>query len=213
MSYLQYYEDENARHPLFHKTRCSKEEALEAIKRLWVKFAGRKALVRFGYTLNRTPMRHPRVKFTSGRRHSHASVASITLNVDFLNWLLVCHELAHSLDELREKQGRRSSEKRWHSKYHEAWVNRLVAYVEGEGWHTGNLAHELALREGAQLERAREAAKPPSPDERIEARRAQVMGLDAKLRKLASRAKALETRKRNALRSLRMLERLHRTTP
>ena len=103
MSYLLYYKEENERHPVTHAARCTPAEAAEAVKRLWLTFAGRKA-------------RQPAVQFTSGNRSSRAGRGSVTLNRDHLNWLLVLHELAHSLDELRALQGRRSSESRWHSK-------------------------------------------------------------------------------------------------
>lgn len=200
MSYLKYYEDENARHPVMHAAKCRPVEAEHALRRLWVHFATRKA-----------PLF--RLCFTRGNRRSVYKWSHvIILNTDHLNWLLVLHELAHALDRHRQRQGRRSSEHIWHGRHHAAWVDRLVAYVEAEGWHTGNLAHELALREGAQLEREREAAKPASPDERIEARRLQVLALEGKLRKLASKQKALETRRKRALRSLRTLERLHSST-
>lgn len=195
MSYLKYYADENARHPLFHKTRCSKDEVLEAIRRLWLHFAGRKALKFFSGGVLYTS---PKVGWTSGNRVSCANLYSITLNTDGLNWLLVLHELAHSLDHLREKQGRRSSETVWHSKHHQRWVDRLVAYVTDLGWLTGNLAHELALRDVAAATRKKLAARGPSIDERIAHREEQVARLEKKVR-------ALNTRIKTAKRSLTAL--------
>lgn len=197
MADLKYYDDENARHPVLHKAKCTPAEAEEAIKRLWTKFAGRKALTELGYVITWknpwTPSEHikyPLVRFTSGSRHSRASMTRITLNRDVLTWLLVIHELAHSLDHLREKQGKRSSEHRWHSKHHARWVDRLAEYITAEGWPSGNLAHELALKEAGTRERAREASKPPERSARIAHKEALVARLEKKVKALTSRIKS-----------------------
>lgn len=186
---LLYYRQENERHPLLHATRCSEVEAQEAIRRLWVHFAGRK-------------YEQPQLSFTSGNRISRGGRFSIRLNVDGMNWLLVIHELAHSLDALRFHQGRQSSEARWHSKYHAKWVDRLADYVAELSWPTGGLAQEIAIRELAALRsRFLAAARKTSIDERIAHREEQVARLEKRIR-------ALTTRTKTARRSLAALRRV-----
>lgn len=209
MSDLKYYRDENERHPLLHCTTCSTDEAKEATRRLWRHFAKAKRVRRWDEKLRevrlvRDKSLEPDVRFTSGNRLSNYKQYSgrITLNTNraYLNWLTVIHEAAHAIDHLREKQGRRSSEARWHSKYHAALVDRLAAYVVELGWHTGNLAHELALRQDRGIERAKSAARGPSLEERIAHREEQVARLEKKIR-------ALTTRSKTAKRSLAALRR------
>jgi hypothetical protein len=188
MSYLKYYEDEHARHPVLHVAKCTPAEAEEAVRRLWHHFAGRKAIrvLQSGVGFVREQS-SPIVRFTSGNRSSRASLKRVTLNTDGLNWLLVAHEVAHSLDELREKQGRRSSESRWHSKHHARWVDRLCAHIAELGWPSGSLAHDMALREAHQRERMRSAACPPSRAERIAHKEMLMSRLEKKVRALQSR--------------------------
>lgn len=187
MSDLKYYADEDARHPVLHKARCRPIEAEEAIKRLWLHFAGRNAVK---YTHNGELKRSPPVTFTSGNRVSRASIHGVTLNTDSLNWLLVLHELAHSLDDWKCRTGGRSSVHRWHSKYHARWVDKLAAYVTELGWPSGSLAHELALRDEAARERMQSAAKPPERSQRIAHKEQLIARLERKVKALQSRIKS-----------------------
>jgi hypothetical protein len=188
LSYLKYYEEEHARHPAMHAAKPTASEAEEAVKRLWLHFAGRKAIrvLTRGAGFVRE-QNFPLVKFTKGNRLSCANLRHVTLNTDYLTWLVVIHEVAHSLDEWKEKTGGRSSTHHWHSKHHARWVDKLVAYVEAMGWCTGSLAHELALREETQRNRAQRAACEPSRAERIAHKEGLISRLERKVRSLESR--------------------------
>lgn len=136
--------------------------------------------------------------FTSGRNHSTAYYRAITLNVTWLSWLLVAHELAHCLH--RQQYREAGSGERFHGRRHARLTDRLCRYIVKQGWHEGALAHALALKaERAEL-RVKAAACPPPIEARIVHRQDQVARLTRKI-------KALSTRRTNALRSLRGLER------
>ena len=195
---LVYYRAEEERHPVAHKVIASKGEAAIAVRRLWLHFAGRKAMrILLDGEVRRTPI----VEFTSGNRNSAAfGTHRIVFNVGHLSWLLICHEVAHALDDLRRRQGRRAERHIHHGKHHARWTDRLVAYVSELGWTRGELAHEIAMAEIAEAERVRKAACGPSLEQRIERRREQVARLEKKIR-------ALTTRQKTAKRSLAALER------
>lgn len=185
MAYLQYYVDEDARWPVLHKSSMKVAEAEEALRR-WCKH------------FNVEPVK---LLVTSGNRYSKAWWNRIQLNMDWANWLTLAHEFAHTWCRVQQTgRGQRA-----HGKEHAERVDILCRWIEREGWHTGNLAHEMALKEDAKRARGyeRAASRPPPPSDRqlkILRRRAQVARLERKV-------KALTTRLRTAKRSLAALER------
>jgi hypothetical protein len=197
MAFLRYYTDERERHPILHRTRCTEEEAVVAVRKLHRHFLG-----------DDGGAQPTEVVFTSGNRSSHAGYGrTITLNRDALTWLLVAHEFAHRWDSRRFHRGLPSGSG-WHDRHHARLVTRVCRYIERKGWHTGAIAHDLALAHEREQQRQARAACPPPLDARIEKRRQQV-------KRLTTKIKGLTTRLRSAQRSLRALERVaqHRGRP
>jgi hypothetical protein len=186
MAHLKYYEDERQRWPVLHAAgRLSEAEVLLGIRRLFQKFSLR--------------LRKVDIRFSHGYRTSNAGRYSITINMDYANWLTVAHEVAHTYHATKYKR-----DERWHGRTHARITDRFCAWITEQGWHTGALAHEVALGELASAQRAGQAAlvaaTPPPLTARIEHREEQVTRLTRKI-------KALTTRRARALRSLGALRR------
>ena len=186
MAYLKYYTDERARWPVLQAAnRIGQPEAELGIRRICRQFNVR--------------LKHITLRFTRGHRTSNAGKYSITINMDYCNWLTIAHEVAHTYHANKYKR-----DENWHGKTHARIVDRFAAWILAQGWHLGTLAHEVALAEvtDAQQAQARAlvAAMPIPIDARIERRAAQVVRLTRKI-------KTLTTRRASALRSLNALKR------
>lgn len=185
---LAYYAAERQRWPML-EVAVGAEEAEAGIRRL---------ARRFGLSL-----KHVAIGFTSGRRWSRAGSHQITLNLDWAGWRTIAHEFAHTYYRRKYSFVRRYGHNE-HGRAHRRLVDRFCAWIIEQGWHQGTLAHEVAVAEMAraaqQKEREIAAACPPPIEARIAHRQDQVARLTRKI-------KALSTRRTNALRSLRGLER------
>jgi len=185
---LAYYVAERQRWPML-EVAIGAEEAEAGIRRL---------ARRFGLSL-----KHIEVGFTRGRRWSRAGSHSITLNLNWAGWRTIAHEFAHTYYRRKYSFTRRYGHND-HGRAHRRLVDRFCTWIIEQGWHQGTLAHEVALaeqeREVRQQAKEREAATPPPVEARIAHRQDQVARLTRKI-------KALSTRRTNALRSLRGLER------
>ena len=209
MSYLLYYREEEERQPDLHAAKATPEEVLVAVRKL-----DRHFLPKDSWSTE--------VRFTSGSRVSHCAGREIVFNRDVLTWLLVAHEFAHRWHARRKHEQAlkirlvelpyellrpdvtaklsRLNKQRSHGKQHARLVDRACDYIRKLGWHTGNIAHELALKDERAVQREKLAACPPPIDFRIDKRREQVKRLERKI-------KALATRLKRAKRSLGALER------
>ncbi len=165
MAYLKYYTDEHARWPTLHTTKVkTKAEAELALRKLIVHYLGVKHLKLIT------------IGFTSGNRYSRAGRNSISINVDYMNWLTLVHEFGHTLDAWK-----RPKSERWHDNTHAKIVDRVCDFIIKENWLGGAVAHELALDENRALDRKRTAAKGPSLEEKLALKLAQLKPLEAKL--------------------------------
>jgi hypothetical protein len=194
MSAPKYYAAEEARWPCAGWMGLSKWEAEEGIKRLCRHF--RIAL--------------PRLNLREAHRESgRANAYMLTMSIAG-GWRLLAHELAHTWHSQRCHRETRLALVRgeetvtvpWHGKDHRRLVDRILRYVERQGWHRGGLAEAAAYRERqARDGKAERMAACPSPlESRIAHREEQVARLTRKI-------KALETRRRTAMRSLAALRR------
>jgi hypothetical protein len=187
MAHLKYYQEENKRWVQLYKSPMRFCEAEEAICR-WVAHYGKV---------------QPVVLVTRGNRMSsyNRTRHRIRLNMDWADWLTVAHEMAHILAPRKTVDGRKTH---WHGSEHAEFVDILCRWILREGWHTGNLAHELALGEDAQRQRVvvreRVAACTAPIELRIQKREQQV-------KRLSTKIKALTTRLKTANRSLASLRR------
>lgn len=144
---LLYYRQEEARHPEAHGARCDPTEAEIAIRKLARHF--------------KVPV--PSIRFTSGMRSSRAHSWRITLNRDALNWLLVCHEFAHTWD--RHCPG--FHRPRHHDKRHARLVDRAVRYCTRQGWVAGRIRESVEQKQARAAAREAMAARPLGTAERI----------------------------------------------
>jgi len=196
MAYLKYYDDEKVRWPVLHAAARIGDAEIEL---------GIRRLARaFNLTLKGV-----RVRLTRGRRVSCAGKYSITINREYVSWLLIAHEVAHTYWYIKHSPTRRAS-RNAHGPAHAGITDRFCAWITDQGWHLGTLAHEVALAEAATAQQAQHralvAATPPPVDMRIAQREAQVARLTRKI-------KALTTRRGKALRSLAALKRVQAKAP
>lgn len=137
MANLQYYKEENERHPKLHATHCQWYEAKCAIK--WL--------------VRHFKLKEPLVKWTRGNRFSRATESKIILNYENLNWLLVAHEFAHCLHA--QKYHRTGTKMRWHGKRHRRLVDRIAAIIEKKEWVDGFFLKKSKERQDRVTERER----------------------------------------------------------
>jgi len=222
MSYLQYYRDENARHPTLCHTGIMFEQAREVI---------------FAFAQEHGVKVRDVVR-TSGSRRSvwKGNEHVIVLNCNHLNWLLVLHEYAHAWDgHIRaetirpwtEEHDRIPSDQkmqwlkthpfpyrgRWkaHAAPHAALVDKLAGLVVERGLLNAEVAARVTgdlNRIEARVQRAVAQAEPDTVRaKKIEKREAQIARLEAALRSCWRREKSLNTRISRARRSLQALQR------
>ena len=83
------------------------------------------------------------VEFTSGRNHSCAGKYSITININQMNFGVVCHEVAHVYQARR--LGFESGD-RWHTKEHRKIMKRMIRYCEKKGWFESELKRRKEVK-------------------------------------------------------------------
>ena len=205
MSYLKFYKDERERWPQLCWGRAvARMGAAEA------ELGIRRIAAHFGLSLRGTHnnkgfrLGEPvSIRFTSGNRRSRAGFYRIIINLDWADWLVIAHEVAHTYYVRRLAFETRSG-RNAHGRRTAGIIDRFAAWIVEQGWHLGTLAHEVAAEEESRAARhavrEREAAMPEPIDARISRRRAQVKRLEAKL-------KGTTTRLKKARRSLAALER------
>jgi len=184
---LKFYDDERRRWPqlVWHGgkvARIGPEEAEAGIRRLASHFGISLRGRRTGPAREHFPVS---IRFASGNRRSTASRNQITINLDWADWLVVAHEVAHTYWYRRLSFTTRAGHNA-HGRRMAAIVDRFAAWILEQGWHEGSLAHELAVADEARVhrqeERERTAATPEPIDARIARRCAQVKRLETKMR-------------------------------
>lgn len=169
MANLKYYADEDARYPELRGKLTTKEAEI-AIRKLARHF--------------KVPM--PRIRFTSGCRHSRANRYRVTLNVAS-PWRTLFHEFAHTMHDFKGRNG-----ENWHGRSHRKLMARISRYGMKLGWHLGTLAHCVAVAEVETWKKEDEARKPVPADVRIEKKEKQAARLRTKIRGLTTRLKSCE---------------------
>jgi hypothetical protein len=186
----KYYEDERAQYPQFASkgTFC---EYVTAIKKLCRHFK----------------VRMPRVKATSGHRHSTGGAHQIKLNMDWCTWRTTIHEFCHTYhSQFRFKFDKPGVKTQWHGRVHRKLMKRACRYAEKKGWHLGSLkAPERPVEVPVVLDK-RELLMAELSGRFLE-RESKITRREAQVVRLERRIKALNTRLSKARRSLQALRR------
>lgn len=91
----------------------------------------------------------PYLKWTSGRNHPHANRNTITLNLTWNNFGVLCHELAHFYQQNDRKMVSyyiRKGNHRWHDKKHTKIMKRMIDYCKKKNWFANELIRRTATK-------------------------------------------------------------------
>lgn len=125
MVHLMYYQKERIEWKDAFDKKIDSEETRIVIKKLSKHFK----------------IRTPYINFTSGNRISKAtSYNDLILNVSYMTWGLVCHELAHSYIFQKDRQHH------GHNKYHWKVMKKMIKYCENKEWFWRELARRTEVK-------------------------------------------------------------------
>lgn len=85
----------------------------------------------------------PSIYCTSGRNHSNAGKWKITINAGQMNFAVICHELAHTYQDVK---GYREKGENWHNKRHKRIMKRMLDYCKKKNWFEEEINRRLAPR-------------------------------------------------------------------
>lgn len=195
MSYLKFYQDERERWP---EISCENENTRGRISDAEIELGIRRLARKFNLSL-----KNVRIEFTTGNRSSCAGKYIICINRDWANWLTIAHELGHTYWFNKYSFNRRGN-RNAHGPQLRRLIDRFCAWIMEQKWHLGELAHEVAIEEINATQRANQRAlvmATPTPlSVRIQHREEQIARLTRKI-------KALTTRQKSSIRSLKALQR------
>lgn len=87
--------------------------------------------------------------WTSGRNHPHADGSHITLNRDWNNVGVLCHELAHHYQKNNFKMRmyyRNLGFNRWHDKKHHRIMKSMINYCRKKNWFEAEIDRRTSVK-------------------------------------------------------------------
>lgn len=85
------------------------------------------------------------LSFTSGNRFSRGGTWTTKLNVNQLTFGILCHELGHTMDVMKNRHNGR-----WHTKKHRTQMKRLVNYCRRKKWWEDELKRRASPKQPKQ---------------------------------------------------------------
>ncbi len=187
----KYYDEERARFPQF-AGKGTFDEYVTAIKKLCRHFK----------------VRMPRVKVTSGHRHSTGGSNQIKLNMYWCTWRTAIHEFCHTWHaQFRWKFDKQGIATQWHGRVHRKLMKRACRYAEKKGWLAGNLKKEAPIADTKPTVLDERAQLMAAEAEKFDERKRKIARREAQVVRLERRIKSLNTRLSKAKRSLSCLQR------
>jgi len=114
------------------------------------------------------------LNWTSGRNHPRASKfpRRVTFNVDWNNFGVLCHEVAHIKQIVKGNEGHN-----WHNKKHLRFMKGMIAYCERKNYFVDELQRRLA-------------PKPQKPElTKVELQQREITKTEAKIKKYETKIK------------------------
>jgi hypothetical protein len=174
MAYLKYYQDER------EKYKESFEQKVQSTRE--VEIITDKLLKHFKLDM-------VRIRFTSGSRHSNASLGRITINMEYGDdFGTICHELAHVYQAQKLHD---SKYKGWHNKEHHKIFKRMINYCKKKDWFQ------------AELQR-RTIEKPRKIVSKDELKQKYIVNLELKIKQYEKKIKIYTNKLKKAKKSLKI---------